>query len=362
MKKKIFWIISNSAGELDYFLPFINEIKIKKKNFTFDTIFISDFVYEQFLKDKFYSEFFQHHNIKFTRIKTFSECRNNFIRRFLYLMSFLSYFPLFMFKYYTSNAIVTEKSSQTFISKVLAFLNRIFRKKIFLISTGQQIYIKNIPMFKNIIPNVYGLCSIREEEKHFKDAKISNLIYTGHPINSKYWKRHLEKYINKKKIVIVTQAPAKNMYNHEEFIQLLESLVFLIRKDFSQEIEIKLHPRQLEDINLIKTLSSQIKLQKVNFTGESLFSLSQNCQLCIGFSTSGIWIPVSQGVPTINYEVQTDIDINYPFEYAGIKSIKNLSDLEDIIKNFRNDNQSLKNSYFEKVPAFNINSFCENIK
>ena len=264
MKKNILWIISNSTGELDYFLPIINEIKIIKKNFTFDTIFISDFVYEQFLKDKFYLDFFQNHNIEFTKIKTFSDCKIKFLRRFLYLTSFMSYFPKFMFKFIKSNAVITEKSSQTFVSKVLAFLNKIFRKKIFLISTGQHIYIKNTPMFKNIIPNVYGLCSMKEEDEHFTNAKIFNLVYTGHPINSKYWKKYLKKYYNKEKIVIVTQAPAKNMYSYDGFIGLIKSIVFLIRKDFSQEIEIKLHPRQLEDSSLIETLSSQIKFQKVN--------------------------------------------------------------------------------------------------
>ena len=103
---QVLWVISTHAGEIDYFLPLLNQLN--KYKIKIRVIFLNKKVLEQFHNNSFYKGCFKSFNIEYTSINFLhSKKLDNFYNLLIILLKL----PFLINQIFFSKKIFFEKSN-----------------------------------------------------------------------------------------------------------------------------------------------------------------------------------------------------------------------------------------------------------
>ncbi len=313
--KKISVFISNSLGELDVLFPLFTPISQNNK---IQLIFISDYHYNEFKKNKFYIYLCKKLNIKFKKFKTINKLdfqseifKNIFYRRTYKLYLRIKLF-LIIFELYNSRIIMHETSSAEPISTVSYIASKYFRKKILVHHHSQSINSeanKNFHITKRKHTDRktfllwHKICADFAKTQGYKNHYLS-----GHPVFFDEWVSVVNEYVksNKSKdpfVVIYTRGVHENFMDEDKYEILLKNSYDKVRKVFGNiKIIIKPHPR--EDINFIKKFISNNFMENIRITNLNSHVLSAESICVISLWTSCILGSLALKKPSIEYFIE----------------------------------------------------------
>ena len=285
---QVLWVISTHAGEIDYFLPLLNQLN--KYKIKIRVIFLNKKVLEQFHNNSFYKECFKNFNIEYTSINFLhSKKLDNFYNLLIILLKL----PFLINQILVSKKIFFEKSNSTKSSKFFSFLCNFLRKEVILYPHAVQVYQDWLPQKqKNLFKFHKVLLSHASEKNHYiNKLNFFNYILIGHPYSCKDWKNFLEKKFNFKKKNQATIILGKVFGSEDKFYEEINLIVNILKKkDNNLDIILKAHP----SMN-IETIENKINLMnenfiKFSFTTDHVVECFVKSKFSIVVNNSSSWI------------------------------------------------------------------------
>ena len=341
-KKEVTFLITHSLSEIDVILPLIYVLRNKVK---VQVIFAVSKIYDQFLKNSFYSHCFKELSIdeQLIRLPNKFDYRPEtfwgrqwlrIVRIFLALVNY----PKLVISIISSEAYFHESTNQYPSTRPLYFLQRRMKKKIFVYKHGHGIQLHFINLKKAKLAGRSCLLIFDKVNDVNWATQTGHADYfaIGYPKFYKEWVSFLKSFKDEnntnKKAIIYSRAIHSYYMDKDKYEKLCVTTCQSIRKKFGDiPIIIKVHPRENEQ-DIIKLIESN-KLTNVHISNEHPGIAALNAIVAVSFWTSAVLDSLSIGVPSVEYYIEADrfreMEPNgSAYKEIGIDSVNNENDLE----------------------------------
>ena len=341
-KKEITFLITHSFSEIDVILPLIYVLRDSMK---VQVIFAVSKIYDQFLKNTFYSHCFKELNVDKQLIRLpnkFDYRPETFwgrqLLRVIRLFRAVVNYPRLIFSIISSEAYFHESTNQYPSTKPLYFLQYFMEKKIFTYKHGHGIQLHVNYQKRNKFAERTRLLIFHDQHdlNEIVQTGRDNYFTIGYPKFYKDWVSYLKSSkegTNQPKKALIYSRPIHSYYmDKDKYEELYITTCQSIRYKFGNiPIVIKAHPRENKQdiINLIESK----KLTNVQISTEHPGIEALNAVVAVSFWTSAVLDSLSLGVPSVEYYIEADRfremePKGSAYKELGIDSVENVNDLE----------------------------------
>ena len=363
--KKTYFLITHSLGELDALLPILFELNSQTK-LNVSIIITVKKIYNQYLKNEFYRDFFSKLNINITFTPLLSKFDPYYLKHFndeifiinifkmfynsIYINNFFSLFLSIKFllknpKIVLCKSIFYDASNQlnnNFIAYVLFnLLNKqsfVYHHGLTLLQAPNTNYKTNTMVNKRSVALLYNPLA----KEWAVDLGYVNFHYIGVTKFFPHWINYIQAYNkfdikNERYIVIYSRQSGHDYYmDDEKYKYLLVTSYEVIREQLPDyKIYIKTHPR--ENYKYLEEIISDYKMENIALTNLHAAILAKNALLTVSLWTSTILDSLSLKIPSVEFYVEAKkFRILEPrgsmFKYFGIHSVSSKESLSSFVK------------------------------